>query len=154
MSSQIPAAIDKLVALFTAALPADVTVADGPQTAWPTERWAVVGGDGPVQEEEDAARGTQTWKGLGAKVRDEAIDIICAVGASSGDVGSMKPLRDSAYGLLTLIETQLCADYGLGGFTTGGAAAVVDSALKYVTNSQGAAAVVVFTINIPVRSGI
>lgn len=152
MSSQIPAAIDKLVALFEAALP-DVTVADGPQVEFSTPEWAVVGGDGVVQEEDDAARGLQKWTGLGARIRDEAIDVVCAVGSSTGaSESSMKPRRDAVWVLLDAVEAALRADPGLGGFTTGGAAAVTETSLKYVTNTQGVAAVVVFTINIPVRS--
>lgn len=156
MSTQITQAIDKLVALAETALGADddLTVADGPQVSFPTRRWAVIGGDGPVQEEEDAARGTQTWKGLGALVRDESIDVTCAVGASTGDTdaGSARAVREEAKALLVAVEDALRADPGLGGFTTGGAAAVTEVALRYPTNVQGIAAVFVFTINIPVRS--
>jgi hypothetical protein len=152
VSTQVPQAIDKLVALFTAALPG-VLVADGPQTTFPTARWAVVGGDGPVQEEEDAARAVQQWNGLGARVRNEQIDVVCAVGSSTGNAETtLKTRRDDAYALLGPVEAALRADPGLGGFTTGGAAAVTETALKYVTNSAGVGAVVVFTINIPVRS--
>lgn len=156
MSSQIPEAIDKLVALFTAALPDDVTVADGPQTTFPTPEWAVVGGDGPVLEEEDAARATQMWKGIGAHIRDESIDVTCAVGSSTGSTeGSMRPRREAAFALLHAVENALRVEPGrsLGDFTTGGAAAITETALRYPTNSQGIAAVLVFTINIPVRSG-
>jgi hypothetical protein len=156
VSTQIPQAIDKLVALFQAALPAadDLTVADGPQVKFPTRRFAVVGGDGPVDEEEDAAQSTQTWKGLGAMIRDESINVVCAVGSSSGDsAASMRDVREEAADMLQAIEDALRADPGLGGFTTGGAAAVTDVALRYPTNTQGRAAVLVFTINIPVRSG-
>lgn len=153
MSTQIPQAIDRLVALFTAALPAGTTVADGPQVEFPTAQWAVVGGDGPVQEEEDAARATQTWRGLGAWVRDEEISVQCAVGSSTGNAEtSMRPRREAATALLTAIEDALRADPGLGGFTTGGAAAVSEIAMRYPTNAQGLAAVLVFTITIPVRS--
>ncbi|MFI0484886.1 hypothetical protein [Actinomadura sp. 9N215] len=155
MSTQIPDAIDKLVALFEAALPVGTVVADGPQVSFPTGEWAVVGGDGPVDEEEDAARSTQAWKGLGAMVRDEAIDVTCAVGSSTGNAETtLRPRREAATALLQAIEDGLRADPGLGGFTTGGAAAVTDVALRYPTNSQGLAAVLVFTINIPVRSRI
>lgn len=153
MTSQVPTAIDRLVALFTAVLPAGVPVADGPQTSFPTSEWAVVGGDGPVQDEEDAARSTQQWNGLGALARDEEIWVVCAVGSSTGNAEtSMQARRVAVYALLAAIETGLREDPGLDGFTTGGAAAVTETALKYVTNTQGVAAAVTFTINIPVRS--
>jgi hypothetical protein len=155
VSTQIPEAIDRLYALFTTALPAadDLTVADGPQTSFPTRRFAVVGGDGPVDEDEEAARATQEWKGIGKFVRDEAIDVTCAVGASTGNAGaSVRAMRQEATALLKAIEDGLRADPGLGGFTTGGAAAVTEVTLRYPTNIQGTAAVLVFTINVPVRS--
>lgn len=152
MSSQIPDAIDRLLALFEGALPG-VPVIDGFATEWPATQWAVVGGDGAVGDEEDAARSVQEWKGLGAKIRDESIDVICAVGASSGNTETgMSARRAAVYELLTAIEDALRADPGLGDFTTGGAAAVTDQALRYVGNTGGLGAVVVFTINIPVRS--
>jgi hypothetical protein len=152
MASQVPDAIDKLLEVFEAALPG-VTVVDGVAVEWPAGDWAVVGGDGAVAEEEDAARSVQEWRGLGAMIRDESIDVICAVGSSTGNVEpGMRPRREAAYAMLTAIEDALRADPGLGGFTTGGAAAVTDTALRYVANNAGLAAVVVFTVNIPVRS--
>lgn len=154
--TQVAATIDKLVALFQSALLPDVdmTVTDGPSVSFPTRKFAVVGGDGPVDEEEDAARSTQMWKGLGALIRDESIDVTCAVGASTGNADtSMKNVRDEAVALLAAVEDALRADPGLGGFTTGGAAAVTETALRYPTNTQGLAAVLVFTINVPVRTG-
>lgn len=155
MSTQIPAAIDRLLGVFTAALPAadDLTIADGPQVSFPTRRFAVVGGDGPVDEEEEAARAVQEWSGLGAYVRDEVIEVTCAVGASTGAADTaMKALRDEATAMLTAVEDELRADPGLGNFTTGGAAAVAEITLRYPANSQGLAAVLVFTVQIPVRS--
>lgn len=155
MSTQIPAAIDKLLDVFHTALPAadDLTIADGPQVSFPTRRFAVVGGDGPVDEEEEAARAVQDWTSVGRFVRDELIEVTCAVGASTGAADTaMKGLRDEATAMLTAIEGQLRADPGLDGFTTGGAAAVTEITLRYPANSQGLAAVLVFTIQIPVRS--
>lgn len=158
MSTQIPQAIDKLLELFESALGADpeLTVADGPQVSFPTRKFAVVGGDGPVDEEEEAARAAQEWKGLGANIRDEAIDVMCAVGASTGNADtSMKGVRDEATAMLAAIEGALRVEPGrsLGNFVTGGAAAVTEVALRYPVNAQGLAAVFVFTINVPVRSG-
>lgn len=152
LPSQIGTAIDKLVALFTTALPVDFHVADGPQTQFPTMEWAAVGSDGAVNEEEDAGRSSQIWKGLGAMIRDESIDIVCAIGTSTGATEqTMQPLRTRVLELLAMVEAGLRANPGLDGFTTGGAAAVTELALRYPTNAQGLAAVVVFTINIPVR---
>lgn len=149
-TTKIGAAIDKLITLFDAATSA--TPLDGPATTFPTGSWVVVGGDGPVQEEEDAARSTQVWKGLGALIRDEEIAVTCACGYSSGNAEtSMNAVRDGAEAILAECEAALRADPGLGGFTTGGAAAITDITLRYVTNTSGYGAVYLFTVTIPVR---
>jgi hypothetical protein len=152
LPSQLGAGIDKLVALFATAV-TPVPVYDGPQvgSGWP-EQWVVVGGDGPVDEEEDAGRVVQSWNGLGAKTRTEDLTIPCALGSSTGASDtSMKARRDAALALLAQIETALRADPGLGNFTTGGAAAMSEMAMKYVSNTQGLAVVLTFNIDIPVR---
>lgn len=152
MASQVPDAIDRLITLFEGALP-NAAVIDGIAVEWPAGDWAVVGGDGAVSEDEDAARSVQQWTGLGARIRDESIDVVCAVGSSTGNSESgMRGRRQAVYTMLTAVEDALRADPGLGGLTTGGAAAVVDQALRYVANTQGQAAVIVFTVNVPVRS--
>lgn len=148
-TSRIDTAIDRLYALFDAATATPVY--DGPQVTFPTATWVVVGGDGPVQEQEDAAASTQTWKGLGAFIRDEEIRVTCACGYSTGNDATAKTVRDGAKAILQSCVAALRGDPGLTGFTTGGAAAVTDNALRYVSNAQGLAAVFVFTVSIPVR---
>lgn len=151
-TSQIANAIDKLVTAFDTATASTVTVTDGPAVTFPTPEWVVVGGDGPVQEEEDAGRTTQVWKGLGALIRDEEISVTCACGSSTGNAETtMKTRRDAAMVILAACEASLRSDPGLAGFTTGGAAAITDITLRYVTNDAGLAAVYVFTVVIPVR---
>lgn len=150
--SQLAAAIDKLVAVFATALPG-VTVADGMSVgSGYVGDWAVVGGDGDIGEEEEAGRATSTWAGLGGQVRNESIDIVCAIGSSTGNAEtSMKTRRDRVWTMLGQVETALRADIGLNNFVTGGGACITETALRYPANSQGLAATVVFTINIPVR---
>lgn len=154
-TSLIDTAIDKLVTMFDAATTADVL--DGPQVSsdWPAE-WVAVGTDGPVQEEEDAARSTQVWKGLGARIRDEDILVTCSCGYSSGNATTAAAVRAGAKALFQSCVAALRGDPGLAlgsgtPFVTGGAAAVTDSTLRYVFNSGGLAAVFVFTVAIPVR---
>lgn len=152
LPSQLGAGIDKLVALFTTAVD-PVPVYDGPSVSsdW-SGKWVVVGGDGPVEEEEDAGRVVQSWVGLGALTRSEELTIPCALGCSTGaSQTSMKARRDDALAMLADLEAALRADPGLDGFTTGGAAAVSEMAMKYVTNSRGIAVVLTFNIDIPVR---
>lgn len=150
--SQLGAGIDKLVTLFTAAV-APVPVIDGALVGsdWPAQ-WVVVGGDGIVDEEEDAGRVVQSWNGLGAKTRNEDLTIPCALGSSTGSAeAGMKARRDAALALLALLEAALRADPGLGNFTTGGAAAMSEMAMKYVTVTSGLAVVLTFNVDIPVR---
>lgn len=150
-ASLIDEAIDKVIAVAVAALPM-VLVVDGQRTGFDPGEWLVVGGDGPVEEEEEAARSQQVWKGLGAQIRDESIDIICALGSSTGNAEeSMRPRRVRVFELLNAFGGALRADQGLGGFVTGGAACITEVALRYVNNSAGRSAVLVFTVNIPVR---
>lgn len=150
--SQLAAGIDRLVALFGAALPG-VTVADGLQV---NEKfvgdWAVIGGDGGFGDDEEAGRGVAQWSGIGTKRRDEQLNIPCAIGSSSGNAeSSMKPRRDRAFALLDLVDGALRADPGIADFVTGGGAAINEVSLKYMANTQGLAAVVLFVVHIPVR---
>lgn len=150
--SQLAAAIDRLVVLFGTALPG-VQIADGLQVSSQyVGDWAVVGGDGVIGEEEDAGRGSSDWQGLGAMTRQESIDVTCAIGSSTGNAEtSMKPRRDRVWQMLAAVEVALRSDPGLNNFVTGGGAAVTDTALRYPANVQGLAAVVLFTVNLPVR---
>jgi hypothetical protein len=153
-ATKVAAAVDKLVALFDAAT--TTTVYDGPKVTFPEASWIVVGSDGVIQEEEDAAASSQVWKGLGANIRDEEIRVTCACGYSTGADATAKSARDGAEAIFSACVAALRSDPGLMlgtgiPFVTGGAAAVTDNALRYVTNSGGIAAVYVFTITIPVR---
>lgn len=152
LPSQLPTAIDRLVALSETALP-DAKVVDGIEVSSDyAGEWVAIGSDGSVGEEEEAARSRQTWEGLGAKARREELTIVCSLGTSTGDTEtSMKPRRDRAYQMLALIEAALRTDPGLANFVTGGGAAITDSALRYAANSSGMAAVITFTVEMPVR---
>lgn len=153
LPSQLAAGIDRLLALFTAVLPAGTEIADGLQVnSEYAGDWAVVGGDGVIGEEEDAGRASSTWNGLGARVRNEQLEIVCAIGSSTGnDEQGMKARRDRVWSYLALVEAGLRNDPGMAEFVTGGGAAVTELSLKYPANVQGLAAVVVFTVSIPVR---
>lgn len=110
-TSRIPAVIDALVSMLTAALPA-ITVYDGPWVTPPetTDSFITVGwtpdGENPT--------GEQAWAGLGNKARDERIDIPCYADAYSGDTAT-KARRDAASALLAAAENALRTDTTLGG---------------------------------------
>jgi hypothetical protein len=153
VTTRIGLAIDTLVALFQTQLPSTITVLDGSTSsmAYPPD-WVVVGSAGIAQESESAATSRQRWNGIGAKTRDETVQLTCAVGASSGtvDARGFKPVRDRALATLALMEAALRADPGLGGITMG-AVEMTDADLFYEGDGAGIEAALVFTITVPFR---
>lgn len=109
-TSHIPAAIDAIVAKLTAA---GLLVWDGPFVTQDFEAAVYIGYDGDDQGDYKAVAGTQDWKGLGAKHREEIFSIICAVFVISGSQDT-KVGRDAAYVLLDTVGTVLRADPSLG----------------------------------------
>jgi hypothetical protein len=103
-------AVDAIVAALKAA---GLLVWDGPVVTGDFSDSVFVGYDGDPEGNYEAATLTQDWAGLGAKRRDETLDIHCAVVALSGD-GDAKSARDRAKTILTTVETTVRADPSLG----------------------------------------
>lgn len=115
-TSQVPALISAVVTALSADPGmAGVLVNDGPiVTAQQAGTdWVFVGYDGDPQGEMEAASATQEWAGLGAKRKDEQIDLVCAVVAGRGDT-NVAAARSRAYVLLGVVEDILRADPSLG----------------------------------------
>jgi hypothetical protein len=116
--STVPAAIDALVTLFTAAVPANSTVVDGPAVIDPGafKNIVYVGVDDPDTEGPYtiAATAQQAWAWLGHVQRAEDADVHCSVICWNGDA-DQKAARDGAYALLTIITDAITADPTLGG---------------------------------------
>lgn len=152
-ATRISASIDKLVSFFTAALGSTLTVLDGsvPSMSYPTD-WMVVGGDGPVDADEEAASSDQDWLGLGARTRMETVTVKCAIGCWTGSTGTTvkRDMRVRAEGFLETAVAAIRTDPGLGGFTTGGAE-MTEAELHYTDNTGGIGAAYVFSIAIPIR---
>jgi hypothetical protein len=109
-TSRLAVFIDATIATLTAALPATRPVYDGPVIVPGDVRdWCIVGGAGHLDDEPRAGGFDQTWAGLGARARDEGVDIQCALVSWSGDEGPFKTVRDAVVNDLALIETQLLA---------------------------------------------
>jgi hypothetical protein len=110
-TSHIPAAIDAIVASFTAA---GIRVFDGPVITGDFDAAVFVGYDGAADNSDfKAVAGTQDWAGLGAKRRSEAFSIVCAAVALTGETDT-KTGRDAVYALLDTAGTTLRADPSLG----------------------------------------
>ncbi len=108
-STRVPATIDALVALGTAA---GATTWDGPVVTGDYNTALFIGYDGDPDGDFLAAEADQEWAGLGAKARDEEFDIICAAVATIGD--SVKIARDAVFAMVALLESALRTDPALG----------------------------------------
>lgn len=108
--SRVPAAIDAVVALLVAA---NVKTWDGPVVTGDYAAAVFVGYDGDPDGDHVSAEADQSWAGIGAKVRDEEIDITCAAIALLGD-GTVKAARDTVYAMVEKVETALRGTPSLG----------------------------------------
>jgi hypothetical protein len=155
-TSRVPAAIDYLVALFTAAptlgqaVP-PVNVIDGPKvTADPGPLALWVGVDDITNPSPAAATSVQAWQpGLGRNVRQEALAVHCVAQAWSGD-DDVRSMRIAADGIVGAAEDLIRADPTLGGTLPGSKDAGVTTAdLQQgpaLAGGRGMAVRVLFTI--------
>lgn len=111
-TSRVPATIDKLVELWTAAVADNGNVWDGPRISSDFKPSLFVGYDGDPEGDFKTADPGQEWAGLGARTRDEEFDIPCAAVALIGD-DNTKLARDAVYTLLAIAENTLRADPSL-----------------------------------------
>lgn len=149
-TSRAPAVIDALVALCGAAPGlSGVKVHDGPQpTSDPLKAVVCIGWDGDEGNDE-AVQSTQEWAGLGARSKDEALQVTCAAIAWHGSTTN-KPVRDRAYELVAAVEDALRANPSLGFPPPTVVALATGNAFQQQTGS-GAQCRVVFTVAIKTR---
>ena len=114
-TSRLGAMIDALVIAIDATTVE--AVFDGPPlTSVPPTEYVIVGGtDDP---DDDAGEVTQTWAGLGAKAKDEAGQVTCAVLVGTGN-DVVKAARDRALVIFGEIETALRASPDLAVLVSG-----------------------------------
>jgi hypothetical protein len=108
-TSQIFPALDALVAITIAAVPATITVYDGPVTITPPEQdFIIVGAEDVYNQGQPIAAvdGTSDWAALGAGKRDEFFTIHNTYVAWSGDE-TLTTTRARAQTNIGLIETAL-----------------------------------------------
>ena len=145
--SVLPAVLDALVGLFTAAV--DVPVVDGPPVQALTERQFVLVGAVEPGEQDDTATTVVDWTDLGtAEWPEESGDIMCAAWSWGGD-GSLADHRAAAYQLMGACSQALYADPTLGGAieATAMPTRVVATAYRPAQTSNGPVARVVFTVH-------
>ena len=112
-TSRIPATIDALVAILTAALP-DVQVLDGPPNVNLASDFITVGWS-PYKD--TAVDATQQFVSLGTQRREEDFTVVCYADSYSGDTGA-SVRRARVFQLVGVAETALRADATLGGVLT------------------------------------
>lgn len=115
--TRYPAAIDAIVTALTAAFSGqEVRVWDGPVMSGDYASAVYVGYDAdPEAAEFIAANGLQQWAGLGAKKRDEELDVVCAVLVDfvESDANTWKATRDAAFAIFDTVGQTLRANPGL-----------------------------------------
>lgn len=142
MTSRLPAAIDALVATFGAV----TTTFDGPGAlpqVWPDELVIVGGTEDP---DDDAATASYEWAGIGAKKRNEAGEITCAVLVQQGDL-DVKENRNRAYILLAALESAVVSDPTLGGAVISGWFLPSSAIFRQRQNDRGSYARIVLTVS-------
>jgi hypothetical protein len=109
-TSRVPATIDALVALFTAA---GLTTWDGPLVTGDYQPAIHVGYDGDPEGDFKAVDADQEWAGIGAKSRDEEFDVICCAITVSGN-SDIRSAREAAFAMLAVVENALRVNPSLG----------------------------------------
>lgn len=150
-TSRAPAVIDALLALCRAAPGLDgVTVMDGPKvTGDPLKAVVCIGWDADEDGDGAAVESSQEWAGLGAKARDETLQVTCAALAWHGET-TVKPVRDRAYALVAAVEQALRADPSLG-FPPPTVVALATGNAYQQQTSSGAQCRVVFVVAVQTR---
>lgn len=152
MSTKLWAVRTGLVTVFTAAMPTDVQVFDGPMTyTTPPKRFLLVGTDGGEDgggATDDGSTIRQELSDLGPGIwRSEAGEIVCAAWAWSGDT-KFVPLRTAIAEITDACETAL-ADRTLAGILPHPSFGVEFGAVRFREEQtpNGAVARAVFTVS-------
>lgn len=150
LSSRVPAVLEALTATFTTALGANAVVNDGPLVTDDTLQNVVcVGWDGDDTGDGQAVEWVQQYQGLGAPVKDERIQVTCAVICWDGD-DDMAATRTRLYALFALIEAALRADKSLG-FASPTVVSIVGGRLHQEATADGMQVRLPFVIDIETR---
>lgn len=146
-TSRIAAVIDALFSTLKSAVPT-AQVYDGPWTARPNKDFITVGW---VPDSEVEPTGEQDWAGLGAKQRNERLDIPGYVGSFRGPI-ALATRRQQAVALLAAVENALRSDPRLGGAVPEpGWAAIESYSLRQRRTEKGPAVGIEFHVTVKTR---
>jgi hypothetical protein len=146
-TSRAPAVIDALIEILTSA---GIPVLDGPVPTGDYSTAVFVGFDaGGEDAEYRAATSTSSWANLGAKVRNEEIQVMCGIWSVDG-AGDTKAARDLVYGTLAAVEDALRADPSMGQSPPFAAEVSAHDLYQFPTQS-GIECRIPFTINVRTR---
>lgn len=152
--SRVPAVIDALTALFDAAPGlVGVKVLDGePVTGDPLFEALFIGYDGDPDGDGESATFQQEWAGLGAKAKNEAITVTCAVVVWKGDTNAVarRARRLRVFELLGEVGAIMRADPSLG-FPSPTIAAMASGQLFQRQHEGGFEARIPFQIQVQTR---
>jgi hypothetical protein len=148
-SSRVPASVDALVAVVRGG--ATFSVFDGPELSSEYTDAVFIGFDGDPLGERKSVTATADWAGIGAKKRNETIDILCAAVAVSGD-GIPKDARDRVYAIIGVVELLVRADPSLAQTPTPFVASITTHELLWDwLETAGLQARLTFTVHIETR---
>lgn len=144
MTSRIPAVIDKLITVWSAA---GIPVYDGPGVSMETPGlYVLVGvGDPDGESMEEAASSEQGWAYLGHTTLNETITIHCVAVSWNGD-SAMKTARDQVVTALTTVADAVKNDPGLGQGQPTWVRQIVGISLRQIQDESGAAAYLPFDV--------
>jgi len=145
-SSRVPDLIDNFLAVLKAAPGlSDVQVVDGPLVSGTAVREQLfVGYDADPEGEAQAASTTQTWAGLGAKAKNEDIELTCAVLVRKGST-DVRTLRVRVYEIFAEVEAVVRADPSLG-LPPPSVCAVTDTSFRTPQTPDGIEGRLLFTL--------
>jgi hypothetical protein len=150
-ATQIPAAIDALVAKLTTAIGTGTNIVDGPPLSWgPLElpdaevsenRYLFIGAR---PDDDNSGDGENEFNAAGAVSLDERFVIWCTAFVWSGN-GGLKANRDDCAGIVTSVRQAIAADPALNGAVLYSRVAAV-TGLAQRQDDQGSDALIVFPV--------
>lgn len=145
-SSRVPDLIDNYLAALAAASGLEgVGIVDGPEVSDASaDELVVVGFDADPEGDFEAASTTQAWAGIGAKRKNEDIQVTCAILVRSGST-RVKPLRDRVFAIFGIAEAVVRADPSLG-LPPPTVCAITDTSFRTPQTSRGIEGRLLFTL--------
>lgn len=144
--------VDALLAVVRAAPDlAGITVYDGPYVTGDVGDSVHIGYDADPEASGEAFSSDEGWAGLGAKKKDETVNIHCSVHVTNGDADTTAA-RTRAYELFGAVEDAIHRPSPSMGLSPPSWAAVASSRMFYVlTEEVGLEAWLTFTVSVRTR---